>query len=203
MHRFSERFRLDCDDTDEWVLYFPTVWKWRSSRVDTLDKLRERLQELDSELSEPTAFRELYTFTFLYGKLSSQRNLDLETALAYWKILFKDKVIGYRTFTLFSWVLMQWSFKIVTVPAVVVMGAISVSRTWQGYFSWYMESSARFLPYDSTRSHKLWRRRRLARFDRSIRWIRTRETESSATRTSNDHVLGLLKWYPFFRESSL
>ncbi|KAK6745171.1 hypothetical protein RB195_011720 [Necator americanus] len=60
-------------------------------RVDSLDKLRERLQELDAELSEPTAFRELYSFTFLYGKLSSQRNLDLETALAYWKILFKDK----------------------------------------------------------------------------------------------------------------
>ncbi|EPB76111.1 hypothetical protein ANCCEY_04782 [Ancylostoma ceylanicum] len=60
-------------------------------RVDSLDKLRERLQELDAELSEPAAFRELYSFTFLYGKLSSQRNLDLETALAYWKILFKDK----------------------------------------------------------------------------------------------------------------
>ncbi|XGW13987.1 hypothetical protein V3C99_000345 [Haemonchus contortus] len=60
-------------------------------RVDSLDKLRERLQELDTELSEPAAFRELYSFTFLYGKLSSQRNLDLETALAYWKILFADK----------------------------------------------------------------------------------------------------------------
>ncbi|KJH48191.1 hypothetical protein DICVIV_05709 [Dictyocaulus viviparus] len=60
-------------------------------RVDSLDKLRDRLQELDEDLVEPAAFRELYSFTFLYGKLSSQRNLDLETALAYWKILFKDK----------------------------------------------------------------------------------------------------------------
>ncbi|KAK5979827.1 Defective in cullin neddylation protein 1, partial [Trichostrongylus colubriformis] len=66
----------------------PTLF---SLRVDSLDKLRERLQELDTELSEPAAFRELYSFTFLYGKLSSQRNLDLETALAYWKILFADK----------------------------------------------------------------------------------------------------------------
>uniref|UniRef100_A0A0K0D1D2 Defective in cullin neddylation protein n=1 Tax=Angiostrongylus cantonensis TaxID=6313 RepID=A0A0K0D1D2_ANGCA len=60
-------------------------------RVDSMDKLRERLQELDTELAEPAAFRELYSFTFTYGKLSSQRNLDLDTALAYWKILFRDK----------------------------------------------------------------------------------------------------------------
>ncbi|VDM57151.1 unnamed protein product [Angiostrongylus costaricensis] len=41
-------------------------------RVDSMDKLRERLQELDTELAEPAAFRELYSFTFTYGKLSSQ-----------------------------------------------------------------------------------------------------------------------------------
>ncbi|PIO76214.1 hypothetical protein TELCIR_01728 [Teladorsagia circumcincta] len=97
MLRLLNDLHLDATDRRVLILACKLKREVRDSRqkmrkqVDSLDKLRERLQELDAELSEPAAFRELYSFTFLYGKLSSQRNLDLETALAYWKILFADK----------------------------------------------------------------------------------------------------------------
>lgn len=61
-------------------------------RVESVEELREKLRQLDGELNDPVAFRELYAFAFEYGKPASQRSMDVETAIAYWKILFKDKV---------------------------------------------------------------------------------------------------------------
>lgn len=61
-------------------------------RVETIDQLREKLRQLDVDMStDPASFRELYAFAFTYGKPTSQRSMDIETAIAYWKIIFKDK----------------------------------------------------------------------------------------------------------------
>lgn len=61
-------------------------------RVESIDQLKERLNQLDTGLNDPKAFKELYSFSFAYAKPQSQRSLDVDTALAYWKILFKDQV---------------------------------------------------------------------------------------------------------------
>ncbi|GMT20733.1 hypothetical protein PFISCL1PPCAC_12030, partial [Pristionchus fissidentatus] len=60
-------------------------------RVDSVDSLRSRLNQIDDGLRESAQFKPLYNFTFTYGKNAGQRNLDLQVALAYWTILFKDQ----------------------------------------------------------------------------------------------------------------
>ncbi|GMT04249.1 hypothetical protein PENTCL1PPCAC_26423 [Pristionchus entomophagus] len=62
-------------------------------RVDSVDSLRSRLDEIDDGLRESSQFKPLYQFTFTYGKNAGQRNLSLEVAIIYWKILFKDQFV--------------------------------------------------------------------------------------------------------------
>ncbi|GMT21289.1 hypothetical protein PFISCL1PPCAC_12586, partial [Pristionchus fissidentatus] len=68
-------------------------WKkgMEDMHVDSVDSLRQRLGQIDYGLRDLAQFKPLYTFTFTYSKAAGQRNLDIEVALAYWKILFKDQ----------------------------------------------------------------------------------------------------------------
>ncbi|GMS93037.1 hypothetical protein PENTCL1PPCAC_15212, partial [Pristionchus entomophagus] len=59
--------------------------------VDSVASLRIRLDQIDERLREPSQFKPLYLFTFTFGKSAAERNLDLDVALIYWKILFKDQ----------------------------------------------------------------------------------------------------------------
>lgn len=58
---------------------------------DSIEKLRQRLPHLDNELKDPTAFRDFYRFAFDYAKNPGQKGLDLEMAIAYWRILLSDR----------------------------------------------------------------------------------------------------------------
>ena len=57
-----------------------------------MEALRGKLDVMDANLSDRAAFRELYNFTFNYGKQAGQRSMELEAALSYWRILYKDLV---------------------------------------------------------------------------------------------------------------
>lgn len=57
-------------------------------RVDSLEKLKMKLPSMVDELRDPSKFRDFYQFTFSYARVSSQRTLDVETAIAYWEIVF-------------------------------------------------------------------------------------------------------------------
>lgn len=60
-------------------------------RADSVDGLKNGLTHLDRDLTpRDPSFKDFYSFTFGYAKLASQRNLDLDTAVAYWEILFKN-----------------------------------------------------------------------------------------------------------------
>ncbi|PAV70232.1 hypothetical protein WR25_18574 [Diploscapter pachys] len=66
--------------------------------VDSIDALRNKLDTLDEKLdSDQAAFKEVYNFTFGYGKQVSQRNMDMDTAIAYWQILFKGNFLRLST----------------------------------------------------------------------------------------------------------
>lgn len=59
---------------------------------DTLDKLRIKLQQLESDvLNDINKFKDFYQFTFNFAKNPSQKSLDLEDAIAYWKMILDDK----------------------------------------------------------------------------------------------------------------
>jgi len=57
-------------------------------RSDSIDKLKNRLQIIEKELSEPSKFKDFYYFTFNYAKNIGQKGLDLDMAITYWNIIF-------------------------------------------------------------------------------------------------------------------
>lgn len=59
--------------------------------VDSLDKLKQKLPQLEIDLNDIHKFKDFYHFTFNYAKDSGQKGLDLDMAIAYWNIVLKDR----------------------------------------------------------------------------------------------------------------
>jgi len=59
-------------------------------KVDSLEKLRAYLPRLAEEVRGKEAFRDLYAFAFTYAKSVAQKSLNIDMAVAYWKLLFQD-----------------------------------------------------------------------------------------------------------------
>lgn len=61
---------------------------------DSLEKIGKALQSSESELQNIQKFRDLYSFTYNYAQHSStQKNLDFEVAVAYWRILLTGRFV--------------------------------------------------------------------------------------------------------------
>lgn len=58
---------------------------------DSVEKLKARLSNLESELKDSYKFKDFYQFTFNYAKNLGQKGLDLDMAIAYWNIVLKGK----------------------------------------------------------------------------------------------------------------
>ena len=58
---------------------------------DSIDKLRTKILQIETELSDPNKFKDLYQFTFNFAKNPTQKSLDLEDAIAYWKMILADR----------------------------------------------------------------------------------------------------------------
>uniref|UniRef100_A0A8R1DIF8 Defective in cullin neddylation protein n=1 Tax=Caenorhabditis japonica TaxID=281687 RepID=A0A8R1DIF8_CAEJA len=86
---------MQCEfSLDEWVRGFSALG------VDTVQGLKQKLDTIDAEIRQDrTKFRELYTYSYNYGKPASCRSLDLETAICYWDVLF-----GPRTTLMTQWI---------------------------------------------------------------------------------------------------
>jgi len=58
-------------------------------QCDTLDKLREKIKQLNKEIeTDNEKFKQLYIYTFNFARSStSMKNLDVQPAIAYWKML--------------------------------------------------------------------------------------------------------------------
>lgn len=52
--------------------------------------MKNSLGKLNEELNDSAKFREFYQFTFRYAKSVQQRSLDIDTAIAYWELIFGD-----------------------------------------------------------------------------------------------------------------
>lgn len=50
--------------------------------VDSLEKLKQKLPQLELDLNDMQKFKDFYHFTFNYAKDSGQKGLDLEMAIA-------------------------------------------------------------------------------------------------------------------------
>ena len=60
-------------------------------RCDSIDKLRNKMIALEGDVNDASKFKDLYQFTFNFAKAPSQKSLDLEDAIAYWKMLLADR----------------------------------------------------------------------------------------------------------------
>ena len=63
-----------------------------NQRCDTIDKLRNKILQIDTEtMNDTNKFKDLYQFTFNFAKNPTQKSLELEDAIAYWKMILNDR----------------------------------------------------------------------------------------------------------------
>ena len=84
------RASAQCEFTRE--EFFRGLYELGANTIDRIDKLKSCLLRAELELTNNQhLFRDLYQFTFNYAKSPLQKSLDLEIAIAYWNILFKNR----------------------------------------------------------------------------------------------------------------
>ncbi|KAG6572482.1 DCN1-like protein 2, partial [Cucurbita argyrosperma subsp. sororia] len=59
--------------------------------IDSLERFRERIPYMNSELKDEQKFREIYNFAFGWAKEKGQKSLALDTAIGMWQLLFAEK----------------------------------------------------------------------------------------------------------------
>ncbi|XP_057460390.1 uncharacterized protein LOC130750907 isoform X2 [Actinidia eriantha] len=59
--------------------------------IDTLEKFRDRVQFMRSDLKDEQKFHEIYNFAFGWAKEKGQKSLALDTAIGMWQLLFEEK----------------------------------------------------------------------------------------------------------------
>lgn len=59
--------------------------------IDSLEKLRERIPYMRSELKDEQKFRDIYIFAFGWAKEKGQKSLALDTAIGMWQLLFAER----------------------------------------------------------------------------------------------------------------
>jgi len=62
-------------------------------KCDTIPKLKDRLAGLRALIVEDQSFKEFYNFVFAYGKMETQKSLDLEMSIALWKLVLRERFI--------------------------------------------------------------------------------------------------------------
>ncbi|XP_071698545.1 uncharacterized protein [Rutidosis leptorrhynchoides] len=63
----------------------------QSLGVDSLEKFREKIPLMRSELKDDQKFKEIYIFAFGWAKEKGQKSLALDTAIGMWQLLFEEK----------------------------------------------------------------------------------------------------------------
>ncbi|KAI9002341.1 potentiating neddylation domain-containing protein [Gaertneriomyces semiglobifer] len=64
---------------------------WSELGADTIEKMRDTIPTMRKELDDPAKFKEIYQFTFGFAKADGQKSLALETAVAFWELLLREK----------------------------------------------------------------------------------------------------------------
>ncbi|URE08308.1 DCN1-like protein [Musa troglodytarum] len=59
--------------------------------IDTIEKFRDKLSYMRSELKDEQKFREIYNFAFGWAKEKGQKSLALDTAIGMWQLLFAER----------------------------------------------------------------------------------------------------------------
>ncbi|KAJ3332900.1 DCN1-like protein 2 [Blyttiomyces sp. JEL0837] len=64
---------------------------WTKLECDTIEKMKSKIPEMRAALDDPVKFKEIYQFTFNFAKQESQKSLALDSAVAFWQLLFTGR----------------------------------------------------------------------------------------------------------------
>ncbi|KAM5147114.1 DCN1-like protein 2 isoform 2-T2 [Callospermophilus lateralis] len=104
IQQFCDDLRLDPTSISVLVI----AWKFRAATqcefsrkefmdgmtelgCDSTEKLKALLPSLEQELQDSVKFKDFYQFTFTFAKNPGQKGLDLEMAVAYWKLVLSGR----------------------------------------------------------------------------------------------------------------
>ncbi|XP_017604751.1 uncharacterized protein LOC108451587 [Gossypium arboreum] len=59
--------------------------------VDTVEKFRDKISYIRSELNDEKKFHDIYNFAFSWAKEKGQKSMALDTAIGMWRLLFAEK----------------------------------------------------------------------------------------------------------------
>ncbi|TYI84489.1 hypothetical protein E1A91_D05G368200v1, partial [Gossypium mustelinum] len=59
--------------------------------VDTVEKFRDKISYIRSELNDENKFHDIYNFAFSWAKEKGQKSMALNTAIGMWRLLFAEK----------------------------------------------------------------------------------------------------------------
>lgn len=59
--------------------------------VDSIDKLKKKLPELRAQLENPSYFKEIYNFAYLFSREKGMKCVQLDIAVAMWQLLISSR----------------------------------------------------------------------------------------------------------------
>ncbi|GAA6020352.1 hypothetical protein JCM10207_002077 [Rhodosporidiobolus poonsookiae] len=65
----------------------PWVEAWAGARADTLERQRDHVAQLRTQLADPDTFRKVYNHAFDYAKQEGQKSMQFEIAQELWNLL--------------------------------------------------------------------------------------------------------------------
>ncbi|KAG0191022.1 Scaffold-type E3 ligase [Apophysomyces sp. BC1034] len=77
---------------DEWMHGMENL------QVDSVEKLRELIPEMERTIMDETQFKNMYIFAFGYAKSAGQKSMIWEVATALWQVLLLDRYPHIKTF---------------------------------------------------------------------------------------------------------
>ncbi|KFD51486.1 hypothetical protein M514_07699 [Trichuris suis] len=103
-----EAFLRDLHLSSDDILVLVLAWKMRAKtqceftknefvngllemKCDTIEKLRNKLEKYRAELQDEDNFRDFYQFTFHFAKSPTQKGLDVEMAIGYWRLILAGR----------------------------------------------------------------------------------------------------------------
>jgi DCN1-like protein 4/5 len=82
---FMDALQMGYFEYDEWIKGM------KKMGTDTLDKLKQKLPELENYLLDPVFFKNLYKYAYNFARIDNQKYIDLEVAIGLWNILLNEE----------------------------------------------------------------------------------------------------------------
>ncbi|TYJ39438.1 hypothetical protein E1A91_A04G070800v1, partial [Gossypium mustelinum] len=74
-----------------WHMNASTMCEYSKMDVDTVEKFRDKISYIRSELNDEKKFHDIYNFAFSWAKEKGQKSMALDTTIGMWRLLIAEK----------------------------------------------------------------------------------------------------------------